>query len=69
MMCTTVLHGGVCHRTSTPHKSVNKMKEKKKKTEVMSYSPGFTNRFLRPMIFAPDETNYANFVLVIRRVL
>ena len=21
MMCTTVLHGGVCHRTSTPHKS------------------------------------------------
>ena len=31
MMCTTVLHGGVCHRTSTPHKSGNKMKEKKKK--------------------------------------
>ena len=30
MMCTTVLHGGVCHRTSTPHKSGNKMKEKKK---------------------------------------
>ena len=29
MMCTTVLHGGVCHRTSTPHKSGNKMKEKK----------------------------------------
>ena len=29
-MCTTVLHGGVCHRTSTPHKSGNKMKEKKK---------------------------------------
>ena len=28
MMCTTVLHGGVCHRTSTPHKSGNKMKEK-----------------------------------------
>ena len=24
MMCTTVLHGGVCHRTSTPHKSGNK---------------------------------------------
>ena len=21
MMCTTVLHGGVCHHTSTPHKS------------------------------------------------
>ena len=31
MMCTTVLHGGVCHRTSTPHKSGIKMKEKKKK--------------------------------------
>ena len=27
--CTTVLHGGVCHHTSTPHKSGNKMKEKK----------------------------------------
>ena len=32
MMCTTVLRGGVCHRTSTPHKSGNKMKEKKKCT-------------------------------------
>ena len=31
MMCMTKLHGGVCHRTSTPHKSGNKMKEKKKK--------------------------------------
>ena len=30
MKCTTVLHGGVCHRTSTPHKSGNKMREKKK---------------------------------------
>ena len=29
MMCTTVLHGGVCHRTSTPHKSGIKMKEKR----------------------------------------
>ena len=26
----TELHGGVCHRTSTPHKSGIKMKEKKK---------------------------------------
>ena len=25
---TSVLHGGVCHRTSTPHKSGNKMKRK-----------------------------------------
>ena len=33
MMCTIVLHGGVCHRTSTPRKSGNKMKEEKKKTE------------------------------------
>ena len=32
MMCTTVLHGGVglCHQTSIPHKSGNKMKEKQK---------------------------------------
>ena len=29
MKCTTVLHGGVCHRTSTPHKSGNKRKRKK----------------------------------------
>ena len=34
MMCTTVLHGGVCHRTSTPHKSGNKIKKKKKKGNV-----------------------------------
>ena len=32
MMCTTVLHGGVCQRTSTSHKSGNKMKEKKNKS-------------------------------------
>ena len=31
MMCTTVLDGGVCHRTSTPHKSGNTMKEKKRR--------------------------------------
>ena len=31
MMCRTMLRGAVCHRTSTPHKSGNKMKEKKKK--------------------------------------
>ena len=30
MMCTTGLHGGVCHRTSIPHKSGIKMKKKKK---------------------------------------
>ena len=37
MMCTTVLHGGVCHRTSTPHKSGNKMKEKEKKKKTILY--------------------------------
>ena len=31
MMCTTMLHGGVCYRTSTPHQIGNKMKEGKKK--------------------------------------
>ena len=35
MMCMTELHGGVCHRTSTPHKSGNKMKEKKKLWQVL----------------------------------
>ena len=29
MMCTTVLHGGVYHHASTPHKSGNNMKEKR----------------------------------------
>ena len=29
--CTTVLHGGVCHRTSTPHKSENKVNKKKRR--------------------------------------
>ena len=31
MMCTTVLHGGVRHHTSTPHRSGNMMKGKQKK--------------------------------------
>ena len=30
MKRTTVLHGGVSHRTSTPHKSWNKMKKNEK---------------------------------------
>ena len=34
MMCTTLLHGGVCYRTSTPHKIGNKMKEGKKKKKM-----------------------------------
>ena len=37
MMCMTELHGGVCHRTSTPHKSGNKMKDKKKKSRFKYY--------------------------------
>ena len=36
---STVLHGGVCHRTSTPHKSGNKIKEKKKKSQVINVGP------------------------------
>ena len=39
MMCMTELHGGVCHRTSTPHKSGNKMKEKKKKKTSVKSCP------------------------------
>ena len=33
--CTSLLHGGVCRRTSTPHKSGNKIKEKKKESHGM----------------------------------
>ena len=35
-MPTTVLSGGVCHRTSTPHKSGNKMKKEEKKRHHIS---------------------------------
>ena len=39
MMCTTMLHGGVCYRTSTSHKIGNKMKEgKKKKKKKMKHT-------------------------------
>ena len=31
--CTTLVHGGVCHRASTTHKRGNKMKKKKEKTK------------------------------------
>ena len=37
-MCMTELHGGVCHRTSTPHKSGNKMKEKKNEMMIYHFS-------------------------------
>ena len=37
-----MLHGGVCHRTSAPHKSGDKMKEKKKKLlEKVLFDPIF----------------------------
>ena len=38
--CTTVLHGGVCHPTSTPHRSRDKMKRKEGrlvKSPTMAY--------------------------------
>ena len=40
MMCTTMLHGGVCYRrpTSTPHKIGNKMKEGKKQKKEMKHT-------------------------------
>ena len=47
MMCMTELHGGVCHRTSTPHKSGNKMKEKKKKIAVGTAVGSFINMSFR----------------------
>ena len=37
-MCTTMLHGGVCYRTSTPHKIGNKMKEGEKQKKKMKHS-------------------------------
>ena len=40
MMCTTMLHGGVCYRTSTPHKMGNKMKEENKKKKKMKHTAG-----------------------------
>ena len=42
--CTTKLHGGVCHRTSTQHKSGNKMKGKKK-THLVKDHVYEVNRF------------------------
>ena len=37
MKCTTVLHGGVYRQTSTPHKSGNKIKKKKKRRTVCTH--------------------------------
>ena len=38
MMCTTMLHGGVCHRTSNQHIIGNKMKEGKKQKKKMKHT-------------------------------
>ena len=35
---TTMLHGGVCYRTSIPHKIGNKMKEGKKQKKKMKHT-------------------------------
>ena len=43
MKCTTVLHGGVCHRISTPHKRGKKMKGKKKKINIIANGGHETN--------------------------
>ena len=46
MKCTTVLHGGVWHRTSTPHKSGDKMKKKKLSFIVACNIFGWINQHL-----------------------
>ena len=38
IMCTTMLHGGVCYHTSTPHTIGNKMKEGKKQKKKMKHT-------------------------------
>ena len=47
MKCTTVLHGGVCNRTSTQHKSGNKTKtRKKKKKKKTKWAPPATRVYI-----------------------
>ena len=60
MKCTTVLHGGVRHRTSTPHKSGNKIEEKKKADSVFARCGGSTSA---PSI-DPHYLNVATFCLI-----
>ena len=59
MMCMTELHGGVCHRTSTPHKSGNKMKEKNTPVVHLGFFPRFQllRRVLIIGIGYPQNTN------------
>ena len=65
MMCMTVLHGGVCHRTSTRHKSGIKMKDKKKKnvlTKLMSWSGGILSSPLPPSPSGWVNTNSSSTI-------
>ena len=48
MKCTTVLHVGVCHRISTPRKSGNNMKEKKKTKSVVHVDDLTSGSYLNP---------------------
>ena len=52
MMYTTMLPGGVCYHTSTPHNRGNKMKEGKKQKKKMKPNVVFKNSnhlyFIRP---------------------
>ena len=48
MKCMTVLHGGVYHRTSTPHKSGNKTTEKKKKIPHIALYRFLMGEFVQP---------------------
>ena len=66
MMCTTVLQGGVCNRTSTPHKSGIKMKEKKKSLVAKSTIRTPTNDYYYYYIFRvalPKQNRYTVAVL------
>ena len=53
-----VLHGGVCHRASTPHKSGNEMKmktiERKKKMQHVAYL-----EYCADAIFEPEHDHVA----------
>ena len=42
--CTTLVHGGVCHRASTTHKRGNKMKKEKEKKKNIQDTINFIQR-------------------------
>ena len=62
MVCTTVLHGGVCHLTSTPHKSGNKMKEKKKRRCVIIIYAQSVMKFLSPPVCSPRSSSTSSCI-------